>query len=523
MNDRLSKKSILKKTFQYGGFTFLSRILGMTREMLQVRLLGLGAISDAFLTAFWFPNSLRKVFAEGALSAAFVPTFIKIAKDKEKESPSRLMSAAFLFFEGIVLILCIFFFFFPRVVIKMVAAGFSEPQILYAVSFLRILFPFIFFISSSALLAGALQSVNHFFVPAFAPVVLNVAYISGLLLCLCFNFSLMVLCVGILLGGCLHFLLHLLFYFIYKFKFKWPDKRAMINFGATLTKFGNCLFAVSIMEINNFVDRNIASFLAEGSVSLLYYGFAFIRIPLGVFAVGFATVMLSHLSRTVLHAPKRLSFYLLEATKLTCWVVLPSSLLLMFFSEKLFSTLLFGSKVGANQLVQAATILIIFSVGLLFFSWSKVLSNIFYSFHDTWTPTLIGIIATFVNFISNLISFFFLGRFAIFGIAASTVLYGVVMSVLSFLYLHKKHKVSLHLKYFLSFLFKYFVQILVIFLLFYFLHFVIFSFLQKTMWYTFFYKRYGYWLIAVPLGGLIFLSLFFSRKLFNIKLYFLDR
>ena len=255
MKNQLYKKTILRKTFQFGGLTFISRILGIVREMLQVRLLGLKGISDAFITAYRIPNSLRKVFAEGALSAATVPTFVKIVKKDGPKRASRLMSATFLFFEGIVFLLCILVYLYPHAAISVIAAGFSPEQYAYAVPFLRILFPFIFFISSSALLSGALQSVNHFFMPAFAPALLNVFYISGLSVCLYFKWSLTFLCWAIICGGAVQFLLHLVFYFSYNFSFQKVNKEAWQDFRKVLAKFINCLFAVSAMEINFLIDN----------------------------------------------------------------------------------------------------------------------------------------------------------------------------------------------------------------------------------------------------------------------------
>ena len=213
MSKNLTKRSILKKTAQFGVTTFISRIFGIIREILKVRFLGIGAIADAFIIAEKIPHLLRKIFAEGALSASFVPVFVRKVKTKELENPNGLMTISFLFFEGIVFLLCLFVFFFPHIVLKIIAPGFSSEQIGYAIPFLRILFPLIFFISSSALFAGALNAVNHFFIPAFGPVLLNIFYISSLLICLKFGLSVYYLCVGVLLGGLCMFLMHMITYF----------------------------------------------------------------------------------------------------------------------------------------------------------------------------------------------------------------------------------------------------------------------------------------------------------------------
>jgi len=523
MNERMSKRSILRKTFQFGGLTLISRFLGIAREMLTVRLFGFGAISDAFITAFRIPNSLRKVFAEGALTSAFVPSFIKTVKEDGKPRANKLMTTAMIFFQLVLLLLSILVFICPRFVVSLLASGFSEEQFSYATKFVRILFPFIFLISASTLLSAALQAVNSFFMIAFAPIILNIVFLASLTVCLYFKLPLWVYCIGILIGGILQFFCYLFVYFKHGYSFARIDEQSISDFKKVIKKFGNCLFAVSVIEINIWIDCNVASYLETGSISAINYGTTFMRIPLGLFAIGFATVLLTHLSRTVIYAPKRLSFYLLESTKLNFWVSIPASVFLIFVSEKLFSTLLLSNSGMSAQITRASWVLTIFALGIVFFSWNRVLTNIFYSFHDTWTPTYIAICATLVNFSFNMISLFTFGKFAIYGIAMSTVLSGLATSILSFWFLHEKHKASLHLKRFGIFLLKALFQLLVGFTFFYMTYLAIFHLLENCRFFNFFSIGFGYWFIVCPLCLLLFLFLFFTRKSFGLKIYFLDR
>lgn len=526
--NKLHKKSILAKTFQFGFFTFVSRILGTVREILQIRLLGIGALSDAFIMAFRIPNSLRKVFAEGALSSAFVPSFIKIATHSEnmneqraaKQEGSRLMSAAFLFFEGIVLMLCFAVWFFPHATIRLVASGFDAEQIAYASLYLRILFPFIFFISSSALLAGALQAENHFFMPAFSPVLLNIFYIGSLLLCLYFRLPITFLCGGILLGGAAVLLLYFIYYRSYGYYFAHPTSATWKDFRAIITKFGNCLFGVSVMELNFIIDGNIATYVGKGAASVLYFGSRFMQIPLSIFAVAFSTVMLSYFSRVLLYAPRRLNFLVLEATKFIVWVTVPAMFFLMFFSQRLFSTIIMTKGVSDEHIWQSAWVLIILSSGLLFFSLNKILTSIFYAFNDTWRPTLIGIFATCANFILNCASLFLPSRYALFGIAASTAFSGFVMNFFSFYYLYTLYEFRLPLRAFLSFLIRYLIHLFVVGIYFGIVHTMIFWGLAHSSWYHFFYREWGYWFVAFPLVMSCVALIYFLRKRSGIDLYF---
>jgi putative peptidoglycan lipid II flippase len=217
MSLHLNKKAIVKNTVKVGSLTFLSRLLGIARETLLISFFGVGAMSDAFIMAFRIPNFFRHVFAEGAMSASFVPVFVKSVKEETHEASNGLMSLAFLFFEGIILLMYGFVLLKTELVVKLIAPGFSAEQTGYAIPFLRVLFPFLLIVSSYSLLGGALQAVNQFFVPAFGPVLWNMFYIGGLFLALKFNLSAMVVCSGILIGGIAQFLMHLIFFFKYKF------------------------------------------------------------------------------------------------------------------------------------------------------------------------------------------------------------------------------------------------------------------------------------------------------------------
>ncbi|MCK4265063.1 murein biosynthesis integral membrane protein MurJ [Candidatus Babeliales bacterium] len=523
MSLQLHKRSILRKSFQYSFFTFISRILGLVREYYQVRYLGISPLSDAFIIAFRLPNSLRKVFAEGALSAAFVPTFIKIYKEKNTSSANRLMSLAFVFFEGIILLLTILVWIFPGAVIRMVSPGFSEAQFIPAIVSLRILFPFILFISSGALLAGALQSVNHFFMPAFSQVLLNIVFIASFVLCLKYNLSIEYLCCGILLGGIIQFIFYLLFYFKYGFKFQLPNVETKKRFKSVLKKFANCILGVGVMELNLIVDGIIGSYLADGSISLLYYGTRFMQIPLAVIAISFSTVLLSHFSRVALYAPKRLSVYLLEASKFVAWATIPATLFLMFVSEKIFSTSIMAKNVKAEKVGIAGTLLFIMACGLLFFAINKILTNVFYSLGDTKTPAIASAIATVINLVGNVLSFWYLGDNAIYGIATSTVIFGIFHAFLSFYLLRRKYNYRFYIINFLKFLFSYILQLLAGAVIFWFLYTAVFGYLAITSYYYFFFMRWGYWIIMFPLTGFIAAFLYFTRRLFGINLYFLRK
>jgi len=515
------KKAILKNTAGIGGLTFLSRVLGIIREILMVRFLGVGAISDAFITAYKLPNSLRKIFAEGALSAAMVPTLVATMHTEGKKVVNSLITLAFLVFEGALLVLCALVIWKAAFVIKIVAPGFSPLQVLHAVPYLQILMPFIFFLSSSALLAGALQSVRHFFVPAFSPALLNIVFIFSLIICLTKSLPVEYLCFFILFGGLVQLLLHIVVYFRLGFGIGVIDKRAWYHFKKVMVKFLPCLVGMSIMEIGLVIDTAFASYLPAGSVSLVYYANRFMGIPLGVFAVSFSTVLLPHFSRISMYAPKRIGFYLLEASKLVFMVSIPTLILMGYFSEKIFATLFASKNFSPAQVSEAGTILIAFLCGLFFFSLNKILLNIYYAKHNTWIPTIVTIITVFLNVV---LDYFLIRIFYAAGLALATSLSFAVQVGLLLWLLHKKFNVRLYFFQFLTFVYRFMVQLFVIFSGLYGLYRLVAlpvgmmpPFLKK-----FFLDSFGFWLWVGPLAALGFVLIFATRKLFKVRVYFLD-
>ena len=517
----MHKRSIIKKTIQVGGSTMLSRVLAIIREVLLVRFLGVGAISDAFFTAYKIPNSLRKIFAEGALSAAMIPTVVSILRKKNKRTLNKFVSLAFLVFEGLLLILCGLAIWKAQAVIRFAAPGFSPEQVVFTARLLQVLMPFIFFLSSSALLAGPLQSVGHFFVPAISPALLNVVFIGAISICLTFSLSVEHLCFFILFGGLVQLLFHIWTYFRLDFSFERPDQESWSSMKHVMRKFLPCLFSMSIVEVSLFVDTMFASWLPKGSVTLIYYANRFMGIPLGVFGAAFSTILLPHFSKLSLYAPKRISFYLLEATKFVFWISLPIACMMIFFSEKIFSTIFLSSKFSLVQVQEAGVILIAFLLGLFFFSLNKILLNIYYSFHNMWIPTVVSIIATIINVFMNML---LMKKFAAVGIALATTISAVLQMCLFLVFLMIFFNFKFYGIRFVDFVVRYVVQLCLVFIPTYFLYTFLLTwigYLPQSIAY-FFLQSIGFWLWVGPLCLLAFLIIYHTRRWFRVKLYFLD-
>ncbi|HRN78410.1 MAG TPA: murein biosynthesis integral membrane protein MurJ [Candidatus Dependentiae bacterium] len=518
----VTRKAIVQKTKQFSIFTLLSRCLGIIREMLMIEYLGISMDSDAFLTAFRIPNMLRKTFAEGALSAIFVPTIIQTMRTSGKKSVGQLMTFGFVAFEGFLVCLTALIIWQADWVISLFAPGFPVEQIAKAISFLKILMPFILFISSSALLAGALQAVDHFFIVAFAPVLLNLVFISALLICNYFALPVTVLCWFILFGGFIQFFAHLIIYLKLNFSFDGIRIEDVRRFTHVVVKFLPCFISMSVMEIGLIIDQRFASYLGVGSISLINYGNRFMGIPLGVFAAALSTILLPHFSRVALAAPGRLKLYVLEAAKLVFWVMIPISVLMFFFAEKIFLTLFLSQKFTMVHVVQAAYILRAFLFGLFFFAINKILLSMYYAKNSVWVPASITMISVVCNAILNSI---LINIWGLTGLALATSFAEIIRTALFVIILMKLMHISFDFRRFSIFALHYLIQIIIVGIPFTILYYALdwlFAGLPMTFAY-FFLENIGLWIWVGPLSLAFFYVLWWSRTHFKVKLYFLEQ
>lgn len=543
---------LLKKSAQVGGSTLLSRFLGLIREILMAKYLGVDAIAEAFITAFKIPNSLRKIFAEGALSISFIPTFVQLMQKDEKDQVNKLMTLGLLLFEGGLFLFCIFVMWKAEWVIRIIAPGWYQShymatfstglswvdaifgfiigwiyagspgqQVSLAVLFLRILMGFILLLSTSALLSGALQAVHHFFIPAFSPVLLNIFFILGIAVCMHFKLFPTYLCLFIMFGGVAQLLLHVIMYFRLGFALTRWDEQTWKYFKDVWKKFLPCLFGASVMEIYLFIDTSLASFLPTGAIALIYYANRFMQIPLSVFGTALSTILLPQFSRVGTYAPKRLGFYLLESTKLIVWTTLPIVIIMWAVSEKIFVTLFLSHKFTVVHAQQAGIILHAFLLGLCFFSLNKILLNLFYGLHDTLTPMKISIGATIVN---GLLSYILMLIYGAYGIALATSICGLLQSCLFLYFLSVRFNIKLYIKPFLEFCVRYSLQLFILGGLFYIwcmLIMVLCSLLAKPAQ-SFLLEKIGFWLWFMPSMLCFWYLLYKTKRLFKLSLFFLE-
>lgn len=411
--------------------TFLSRILGFIRDVVIARVFGAGEATDAFLVAFKIPNFLRRLFAEGAFSQAFVPVLAETREQDGDEAVKQLATRTAGTLGLVLLGLTVLGVLGAPFVIAVFGPGFLDEPRKYdlAVEMLRFTFPYLLFISLTGLAGSVLNSYGRFAIPAITPVILNICMIgAAILLAPRFEEPIIALALGVFAAGVAQLLFQLPF--LYKLgMLAWP-KPGFSDPG--VRKIGRlmvpALFGVSVTQINLLLDTLIASFLVTGSVSWLYYSDRLVEFPLGVFGIALATVILPSLSKQ--HAQSDNETFSNTLDFAIRWVLLlglPAALGLLMLAGPMIATLFQYDSFTAHDTEMAARSLMAYSFGLLGFILVKVLAPGFYSRQDMKTPVRIGIYAMVTNMVFNILLVFPLAHA---GLALATALSASVNAAL---------------------------------------------------------------------------------------------
>lgn len=391
-----------------GFWTTLSRVLGFVRDMVIAIFMGAGLGADAFFVAFRIPNLLRRLFAEGALSAAFVPTFVEVlqkeGRDKAEQLARVTCTAAAI---ALAVVTAVGIVFSPWIV-KIIAPGFTESADKFSltVSLNRIMFPYIFFISLVALASGILNAVGHFAAPAASPIVLNLSMIfSVAFLCSFFGVEpAYALSWGVLAAGILQIALQFPFMERARIRLR-PD----FSFNNPSLKRIGVLFVPAalsgaVYQVNVLVGTILASLLPSGSVSWLYYADRLVELPLGVFAIALGTAVLPSMSRLAGNDDMEgFKGSLSHALRLIGFFIVPASVALILLAEPIISILFQRGLFTYEDTQQTAYALRCYTAGLWAFSGLKVVTQSFFSLKDTKTPLWVSIIAVAVNLVAGLL------------------------------------------------------------------------------------------------------------------------
>ena len=395
------KQSFLRSTFLVSLLTFCSRMFGFLRDMLLAQIFGAEEGMDAFYLAFRIPNFMRRLFAEGAFSQAFVPVLAEYQQKNSFEVVRKFLARISGCLGLVLSIFTLVGIIFTPVIIKLFAPGFASGSIRseWAAQMLAITFPYLMFISLTAMAGATLNTYGFFGVPAFTPVILNLVmiiaavwgrhYISP---------SVFALAWGVLLAGVLQFVLQIPFLLrknlLIKPQVVWHDQGVR----KVLKLMVPALFGVSVAQVNLMVDTIFASFLPIGSVTWLYYTDRLTDFPLGVFGVAIATVILPNLAKKHSSADHaNFSKTLDWGVRMILIVGIPAALGLMVFALPLVAACFGYGKFYPIDIVQTQKSLIALALGVPAFMVIKVLASGFYSKQNIKTPVKVGAVAMAVN------------------------------------------------------------------------------------------------------------------------------
>ncbi|MBV9695744.1 MAG: murein biosynthesis integral membrane protein MurJ, partial [Gammaproteobacteria bacterium] len=383
---------------------------GLARELILARLFGAGFGMDAFVSAFRVPNLLRDLFAEGALSTAFVTTFSKKISTEGDASAWRLANkVATLTAVGLSLCTVLGTLFAPQL-IQLLAGGFKPEKKDLVIELTRIMFPFILMVSLAALVMGLLNARNVFGVPAMASSFFNLGSIvagAGLGYWLDPHFgtrAILGLAIGTLVGGALQLLVQLptLRATGYRFRPDWRWRDPGVR--ALLLLMGPSVIAASTTQVNVLVNSVFASELGDGPTFWLTVAFRLMQLPLGIFGVALSTVALPLLARLAARG-EQASFRreLAHGLRLALSMTIPASVGLMVLAEPIISVLYQHGRFGAFETAQSAAALRLYAIGLCGYAALKILVNAFYAIERRKTPMLVSFIAVALNLALNLL------------------------------------------------------------------------------------------------------------------------
>ena len=433
------KRNITKAAGLMSVATFISRILGYAKDMILAVFFGATGLSDTFFVAFRIPNLLRELFAEGSMSSAVIPVLTEHQTKYGDEEAKRLVRIIFTSITIFVGLICVLGIIFAPAIVTAIAPGFLNMPDKFSLTVLltRLMFPFLLFISLAAIVMGALNTRRIFFIPAVAPAMLNITIIAAvLLLAPGMEQPIIAVAIGVAIGGLVQFAFQLPSFFKngysltpqYDFRHPGLKKISILILPATM--------GMAVAQINIFISTILASYLAEGSITYLYYSMRLIQFPIGIFGVAMGMAVLPTLSE---HAVKR-DFDSLRsdfsfALRLLFFMTIPAMAGLIALREPIVNMLFQRGKFDYAATIGTSQALLFYSLGIWAMVGVRIVTVSFYSMQDTRTPVKVAVIALLTNIILSLI---FLGPLKHSGLALANAIASSVNFTALFFMLRKK-------------------------------------------------------------------------------------
>ena len=401
------RAGLLRSSAITGSMTMMSRVLGLVRDLVMAHILGAGGAADAFFLAFKIPNFFRRLFAEGAFSQAFVPVLSEYRQNGPHAAVKDLVDRVAGCLGSALILVTVLAVVGAPVVAFIFAAGYYDDPLKFSLlsELIRITFPYLLLISLTGFAGAILNSYDRFAVPAFTPVLLNICMIfAALVAAPWFSQPAFAMAWAVLVAGILSLLFQLPFllrlHLLPSPKLGWRDPGVR----RILALMVPALFGVSISQINLMLDSILASFLPDGSVGWLFYSDRLVELPLGVFAIAVATVIMPSLSRQhAAQSTEQFSRTLDWALRLIVLIALPSTLALVILAQPILFTLFHHGQMAVRDILMSSYSLQAYALGLLAFMLIKVLAPGYFSRQDMKTPVRIGIIAILANIVMKLI------------------------------------------------------------------------------------------------------------------------
>lgn len=403
---RSEQRNVSRAAGVVGFFTLLSRILGLVRDMVLARFFGSGMAADAFFVAFRIPNLLRRLFAEGSLTIAFIPVFTEFLNQKSRKEAFDLARTILTLLALILVVVALLGVLLSPWIVRIQAFGFGGSGDKYELTVLltRITFPYIFFISLVAFFMGVLNSLRRFGAPAAAPIFLNVGIIgAAYFISPRLPQPIVGIALGVLIGGILQVGLQIPWVLkegLKVFPMWRPDHPAVKRIGLLMLP---AIVGSAVYQFNQFMGTLLASFLKGGSVSWLYYADRLVQFPLGVFAIAISTAALPSLSAQA--ATEDLNEFqetLSHSLRLVFFITLPCLVGLIVLGRPIIRVLFERGAFDAYSTLMTNKALFFYSLGLWAFSGIRVMVSAFYALQDTKTPVKVAIVAVAANLIFSL-------------------------------------------------------------------------------------------------------------------------
>ena len=406
------RKRFLASGLVVSAMTLISRVFGLARDMVIAYFFGAGSGADAFFLAFRIPNFFRRLFAEGAFSQAFVPVLSEYRKHNSKQEVQDLIDRTAGTLGLALLLITVLGVAGAELLLSAFAAGYlyhnEVEKFALATNMLRLTFPYLLLISMTAFAGAILNTFGRFAVPAFTPVLLNLSLIlCALLLRPYFAAPALALAWGVLIAGVVQLTFQLPFLasegLLPRPKVNRRANKDHPGVAKIMLLMLPALFGVSVSQINLLVDTLLASFLETGSLSWLYYADRLVELPLALFGIAVATVILPGLSAE--HASRDrqgFSDTLNWALRIMLLFGLPASVALLLLADALIATLFYQGEMTPRDVTMAGLALAAYGVGLIAHMYIKALAPGYFARQDTKTPVRYGLVALVSNILLNL-------------------------------------------------------------------------------------------------------------------------